>query len=68
MTRMRVVASSLVLPDNGLQWYRLGPPGRLHQYSDSQLMVLFLWAVPLQTTLLLFCDLDSQLLAFLFSF
>ena len=38
----------------------------LRQYSDSQLVVLFLWAVPLETTLLLSCNLDSQLLTFLF--
>jgi len=31
-------------------------------------VVLFLWAVPLETAPLLFRDLDSLLLAFLFSF
>ena len=31
-------------------------------------MVLFLWAVPLETAPLLFRDLDSQLLVFPFSF
>ena len=36
--------------------------------SDSQLVVLFLWSVPLETTPLLFCNLDSQRLAFPFSF
>jgi len=70
MTRMRVVASSLVSPqaDHRVQRYRLGPSSRLQQYSDSQLVVLFLWAMPLETTQLLFRDLDSQLLAFPFSF
>ena len=68
MTRIRVVASSLVSPDHGVQWYRLGPSSHLRRYSDSRLVVLVLWAVPLETALLLFCDLDSQLLAFPFSF
>jgi len=63
-----VVASSLESPDNGVQQYRLGPAGCLRRYSDSQLVVFFLCAMPLTTTLLLFYDLDSQLLAFLFSF
>jgi len=68
MTRIRVVASSLVSPDHGVQRYRLGPSSRLRRYSDSPLVVLFLWAVPLETAPLLFRDLDSQLLAFPFSF
>lgn len=55
-------------PDYGVQRYRLGPSSRLRRYSDSRLVVLFLWAVPLETTPLLFRDLDSQLLAFPFSF
>ena len=66
MTRMRVVASSLVSPDHGVQRYRLRPSSRLRRYRDSRLVVLFLWAVPLETTPLLFRDLDSQLLAFPF--
>jgi len=68
MTRMRVVASSLVFPDHGVQRYRLRPSSHLRRYSDSRLVVLFLWAVPLETAPLLFHDLDSQLLAFPFSF
>ena len=68
MARMRVVASSLVSPDHGVQRSRLGPLSRLQRYSDSRLVVLFLWAVPLETAMLLFRDLDSQLLAFPFSF
>jgi len=53
-------------PDHGVQLYRLEPPSRLQRYNDSRLVVFFLWAVPLETTPLLFRDLDSQLLAFLF--
>ena len=68
MMRMRVVASSLMSPDHGVQRYRLWPSSRLRRYSDSRLVVLFLWAVPLEIALFLFRDLDSQLLAFLFSF
>jgi len=41
-------------------------PSRLRRYSDSLLVVLFFWAEPLETTPLLFRDLDSQLLAFPF--
>jgi len=66
MTRMRVVASSLMSPDHGVQRYRLGPSSRLQRYRDSRLVMLFLWAVPMETTPLLFRDLDSQLLAFPF--
>jgi len=61
-----VVASSLVSPDHGVQWYRLGPSSLLRRYRDSRLVVLFLWTMPLETTPLLFRDLDCQLLAFLF--
>jgi len=53
-------------PDNRVQQYRLGPSGLLRRYSDSRLVVLFLWAVPLETTPLLFRDLYSQLFAFPF--
>ena len=68
MTRMRVVTSSLMSPNHGVQQYHLGPLSHLRPYSDSRLMVLFLWAVPLETAPLLFRDLDWQLLAFPFSF
>ena len=68
MTRIRVVASSLLSPDHRVQRYRLGPSSRLRRYSDSQLVVVFIWAVPLEAAPLLFRDLDSQLLAFPFSF
>jgi len=68
MTRMRVIASSLVSPDHGVQRYRLAPSSGLRRYSDSRLVVLFHWAVPLETAPLLFRDLDSQLLAFPFFF
>jgi len=68
MTRMRVVASSFVSPDHRVQWYCLMSSSHLQRYSDSRLVVLFLWAVPLETTPLLLRDLDSQLLAFPFSF
>jgi len=61
-----VVASSLVSPDHGVQRYRLGPASGLRRYSYSLLVVLFLWAVPLETTPLLFRNLGSQLLAFPF--
>jgi len=63
-----LVASSLVSPDHGVQRYRLGPSSSLRRYSDSRLIVLFLWAMPLETAPLLFRDLDSQLLVFPFSF
>jgi len=53
-------------PDHGVQLYRLEPPSLLQRYSDSRLVVLFLGAVSLETTRLLFRDLDLQLLAFLF--
>jgi len=68
MARMRLVASSLVSPDHGVQQYRLRLSSCLRRYSDSRLMVLFLWAVPQETAPLLFHDLASQLLAFPFSF